>query len=80
MNTKILEYMIAIAEEKSISQAAERFYLSQPVLSRHLKKIEDELGTPIFRRDSRQMTLTEAGIIFINNAQAIRCRITGGKK
>lgn len=71
MNTKILEYMIAIAEEKSISQAAERFYLSQPVLSRHLKKIEDELGTPIFRRDSRQMTLTEAGIIFINNAQAI---------
>ena len=47
MNTKILEYIIAIAEEKSISQAADRFYLSQPVLSRHLKKIEDELGAPL---------------------------------
>ncbi len=71
MNTKTLEYMIIIAEEKSITQAAERLYLSQPVLSRHLKNIEDELGTPIFERRSHQMTLTEAGIIFINNARAI---------
>lgn len=71
MNTKILEYIIAIAEEKSITQAAERFYLSQPVLSRHLKKIEEELGVPLFVRNSRQMSLTKAGILFVNNAQAI---------
>ena len=71
MNTKILEYIIAIAEEKSISQAAERFYLSQPVLSRHLKKIEEELGTPLFVRGKPNLTLTDAGIIYINNAQAI---------
>lgn len=71
MNTKILEYIIAIAEEGSISQAAERFYLSQPVLSRHLKKVEAELGAPLFLRDPHHLTLTDAGIIFINNAQAI---------
>lgn len=71
MNTKILEYIIAIAEEKSISQAADRFYLSQPVLSRHLKKIEEELGAPLFVRGKPHLTLTEAGIIYINNAQAI---------
>ena len=71
MNTKILEYIIAIAEKKSISQAADRFYLSQPVLSRHLKKIEDELGAPLFIRGKPHLTLTDAGIIFINNAQAI---------
>ena len=71
MNTKILEYIIAIAEEKSISQAAERFYLSQPVLSRHLKKIEEDLGTPLFVRGKPHLTLTDAGIIYINNARAI---------
>ena len=71
MNTRTLEYMVAIAEKKSITQAAEQLYLSQPVLSKHLKNVEDELGTPIFIRKSHQMTLTEAGIIFINNARAI---------
>ena len=43
MDTKILEYVIAIAEEKSLSKAAERLYLSQPALSQRLKKLEDEL-------------------------------------
>ena len=41
MDTKILEYVIAIAEEKSLSKAAERLYLSQPALSQRLKKLED---------------------------------------
>lgn len=48
MDTKIIEYVIAIAEEKSLSKAAERLYLSQPALSQRLKKLEDELGTPLF--------------------------------
>ena len=43
MDTKILEYVIAIAEEKSLSKAAERLYLSQPALSQRLKKLEEEL-------------------------------------
>ncbi len=38
MDTKILEYVIAIAEEKNLSKAAERLYLSQPALSQRLKK------------------------------------------
>ena len=71
MNTKILEYIIAIAQEHSISRASERFYLTQPVLSRHLKKIEDELGTPLFVRQKDGMALTEAGRIYINCAQNI---------
>lgn len=71
MNTKILEYIIAIAQEKSISRAAERFYLTQPVLSRHLKKIEDRVGTPLFVRQKDGMALTEAGRIYINSAQNI---------
>ena len=71
MNTKILEYIIAIAQEHSVSRAAERFYLTQPVLSRHLKKIEDSMGTALFVRQKDGMALTEAGRIYINSAQNI---------
>ena len=71
MNTKILEYMLAIAETKSITRAAEQFYLSHPALSRHLKNIESELGAPLFTRQSDGMHLTPAGIIYMNDAQAI---------
>jgi len=71
MNTKILEYLLAIAEEKSISRAADRFYLTQPVLSRHLKKLEQTLGAPLFERRRDGMYLTRAGIVFADNARAI---------
>ncbi|MBQ8092837.1 MAG: LysR family transcriptional regulator [Clostridia bacterium] len=71
MNTKVLEYIVAIADEKSITRAAERFYLSHPALSRHLKNIETEMGTPLFTRTSTGMQLTPAGLIFINDARAI---------
>lgn len=71
MNTKVLEYIIAIAEEGSISKAAERYYLSHVALSRHLKNIESDLGTPLFQRSPSGMQLTRAGILFVNDARAI---------
>ena len=71
MNTKVLEYIIAIAEEQSVSRAAERFYLSHPALSAHLKKLEQELGTPLFRRSSKGVRPTPAGLIFLADARAI---------
>lgn len=71
MDIKIFEYLIAIAEEKSISRAAERFYLSQSSLSRHLSKMETQIGARLFQRQHNEMSLTNEGKIFINNAQAI---------
>ena len=71
MNTNTLEYMVAIAREKSITLAAEKLYLSQPVLSKHLRNVEQELGTPIFLRQHSGVELTDAGRIFINNAKLI---------
>lgn len=71
MNTKILEYILAIEEEGSVSKAADKFLLTQPVISRHLKKIEDSLGTQLFTRGKNGMVPTAAGVIFLNNAQAI---------
>ena len=51
MNTQQLEYVIAISEEKSLSKAADRLLVTQPALSQQIKKLEQELGTKLFRRD-----------------------------
>lgn len=61
MNQKDLLYIKTIAEEGGISQAARKLYLSQPSLSQSVKRIEDSLGTSLFKRVSRGLVLTEAG-------------------
>lgn len=71
MNTNIMEYIIAIAETKSVTRAAERLYLSTAALHRHIRNVEEDLGAPIFTYSKGVMQLTPAGIIFVNNAQAI---------
>ena len=71
MTTQVLEYLLAIAEEHSLTRAAERFYLSQPSLSHHLANVEKELGVKLFRREGRTLFPTEDGIIFLNNARAV---------
>ena len=71
MDTTLIEYGIAIAEEKSLSKAAERLYLSQPALSQRLKKLEDELGTKLFTRERDGLMLTDAGRIYINGGHSI---------
>lgn len=71
MDIKILEYLIAIAEEKSISRAADRFLLSQPSLSRHLCKAEAQIGAKLFYRHHSEMLLTNEGKVFMNHAHAI---------
>lgn len=71
MDLKVLEYIIAISEQQSISRAAEQFYLSQADLSRHLKNAEREVGARLFTRIPGGVRLTQAGIIFVNDAHAI---------
>ena len=71
MNTKVLEYIVAIAEEQSVSRAAERFYISHPALSGHIRKLEQELGTQLFFRSAKGMQPTQAGLVFLADARAI---------
>ena len=58
---KNFEYFIAIAEEGSISKAAERLYISQPSLSKYLKRLEENFGEELFCRESYPLKLTKAG-------------------
>ncbi len=56
-----IRYFIAVAEERHISRAAERCHVSQPSLSRAIKKLEDELGAALFERKPGRVELTEFG-------------------
>ncbi|MCI7302412.1 LysR family transcriptional regulator [Ihubacter massiliensis] len=69
MNIVPSSYVLAAAQYKSISKAAEKLGISQPALSAHLKKIEDQLGITIFDRSHKPLTLTDAGDIYLHYAK-----------
>jgi hypothetical protein len=56
-----LEHFLAIADERTFTRAAERVFRTQPALSQSIKKLETELGSPLFVRDNGNVSLTEAG-------------------
>lgn len=65
MDLRQIEYMIAIAEEKSISKAADKLFMTQSALNQQLLKLENELGTKLFYRKRSSMEPTEAGNIYL---------------
>ncbi len=69
MELREFEYMIAIAEEGSISKAADRLYLAQSSLSQYLNRYEAELGIKLFMRTTKGIRPTLAGEIYLNNAR-----------
>lgn len=69
LDSKVLEYIIAIVEEQSLSRAADRCFLAQPALSRHLRSVEEMVGMALFTREHNRLRPTSAGTIFVNNAR-----------
>lgn len=64
MNWNQLQYIITVAEEKNITRAAEKLYISQPSLSLSIHSLEKELNITLFERKNGALTLTYAGTVF----------------
>ena len=71
MDLRVLGYFLVVAGEENITRAAEMLNLTQPTLSRQLKQLEEELGTPLFRRGKHNISLTEEGVLFRRRAQEL---------
>lgn len=70
MNFNKLRYVIVVAEERSITKAAKKLYISQPSLSQCIRSIEEDLGVDLFIRVKSSISLTQAGEAYIEWAKA----------
>lgn len=61
MNDKNLQYFLAVSEEHSISTAARKLFIAQPSLSQAIKRLEDSVGEPLFKRTGSGLCLTNTG-------------------
>ena len=69
MDFKQLESFVAVVDEGSFSNAADRLQLSQSMVTIHVRNLEAELGTPLFKRIGKKLIPTEAGKVYINSAR-----------
>ena len=74
-----IKYFRVIAERENISKAAEQLYIAQPSLSMTLKRLEDELGIPLFDRNGKKITLNKAGRIFLKYCDEITTSIENAR-
>jgi LysR family transcriptional regulator, hydrogen peroxide-inducible genes activator len=75
-----LRYFVAVAEEGSFSRAAAKVRVAQPSLSQQIRKLEAEVGQPLFDRLPRSVVLTEAGRCLIDYARQILASIGDARR
>ena len=66
----LLEQLAAFAQYGTLSKAAEELHISQPALSRSMKKLEEDLGVKLFVRESKKISLNETGQLAAALAQS----------
>jgi len=71
MNLRALQYLIALADVRHFSRAAERCHVSQPTLSTQIRKLEDELEVQLVERHPRQVMLTSVGEEIVSRARTL---------
>lgn len=71
MNTRQLQYVIALSRTLNISQAADGLKITQPALSKQILSLEKEIGVSLFDRSGTPLKLTQAGEVFVKQAEEI---------
>jgi len=87
LDLRKLRYFVAVADTLHFGRAAEQLHIAQPVLSRQIRALEQDLGTALFTRDSHGVTLTDAGTQLLTDAapllasaDAARRRVTAAAR
>ncbi|MGQ4513183.1 LysR substrate-binding domain-containing protein [Streptomyces sp. DW26H14] len=87
LDLRKLRYFVAVADTLHFGRAAEELHIAQPVLSRQIRALEQDLGTPLLTRDSHGVALTEAGRqlladagLLLASARAVRRRVTAAAR
>ena len=68
IQTRLLQYFLAVAEEQSITKAAEYLHISQPTLSKQMMDLEEALGRQLLIRGRKKVTLTEEGTFLLEQS------------
>jgi DNA-binding transcriptional LysR family regulator len=83
LDLRKLRYFVAVADRLHFGRAADELHIAQPVLSRQIRALEQDLGTPLLTRDSHGVALTDAGRQLLTDAgpllasaHAVRRRVT----
>jgi DNA-binding transcriptional LysR family regulator len=87
LDLRKLRYFVAVAERLHFGRAADELHIAQPALSRQIRALEQDLGTPLLTRDSHGVMLTDAGRQLLTDAgpllasaQAVRHRVTAAAR
>lgn len=71
IETRLLQYFLAVAEEQSITRAANYLHITQPTLSKQMMDLEEQLGKQLFIRGKKKISLTEDGLYLRGRAQEV---------
>ncbi|MDR1932912.1 MAG: LysR family transcriptional regulator [Spirochaetales bacterium] len=80
MDVRQLEYIVHLADRQVLARVAEELYVSPSALSQYVAKLENELGTPLFKRIKGAWPLTNAGRVYVETAREILKRYHQMKK
>jgi DNA-binding transcriptional LysR family regulator len=80
MELRHLEAFVAAADEGGITRAAQRLHIVQSAISASLRRLEAELGTPVFERRARGVRLTDAGRALLPHARAVLAAAEAGRE
>ncbi len=79
MTLRRFRMFVSIAKHRSITQASREFHVSQPAVSQQLKRLQDELGTILVKKNGSGIELTETGLLLEKEAQSILSLVDGLK-